>query len=41
MKAHATSYAGRLHRKMREFWPDRNPLRRRWEPLRLIRRQAR
>lgn len=31
MKAHATRYAGRLHRKMREFWPDRNPLRRRWD----------
>lgn len=31
MKEHATPPAGRLYRKLREFWPDRNPLRRRWD----------
>jgi hypothetical protein len=27
----ATPQAGRLRRRLREFWPDRNPLRRRWD----------
>lgn len=31
MKGHAMPQAGRLHRWLREFWPDRNPLRRRWD----------
>lgn len=31
MKGHATPYAGRLRRKLREFWPGRSPLRRRWD----------
>ena len=31
MKGHATPHTGRLHRRLREFWPDRNPLRRRWD----------
>jgi hypothetical protein len=37
MKGHATPkvrpapHAGPLRRKLREFWPDRNPLRRRWD----------
>jgi hypothetical protein len=31
MKRHTTPHAGRLRRKLREFWPDRNPLRRRWD----------
>jgi hypothetical protein len=31
MNGHVTPYAGRLHRKLREVWPDRNPLRRRWD----------
>jgi hypothetical protein len=31
MKRHAMPQAGRLHRRLREFWPDHNPLRRRWD----------
>ena len=31
MKAHATPHAGRVRRRLREFWPRRNPLRRRWD----------
>ena len=31
MKGYATPHAGRLRRKLREFWPDRNPLRHRWD----------
>lgn len=31
MKGHATPHTGRLHRRLREFWPDRNPVRRRWD----------
>lgn len=31
MKRHAIAHSGRLHRRLREFWPDRNPLRRRWD----------
>jgi hypothetical protein len=31
MERHATPQTGRLRRKLREFWPDRNPLRRRWD----------
>ena len=31
MKRHATPQAGRLRRRLREFWPDHNPLRRRWD----------
>jgi hypothetical protein len=31
MNGHATSQAGRLRRKLREFWPGRSPLRRRWD----------
>jgi len=31
MKGHAKPQAGRLHRKLREFWPGRSPLRRRWD----------
>jgi hypothetical protein len=31
MKRHATPLAGRLRRWLREFWPDDNPLRRRWD----------
>jgi len=31
MKAHATPHAGRVRRRLREFWPGRNPLRRRWD----------
>jgi hypothetical protein len=37
MRGHTTprgypeSHAGPLRRKLREFWPDRNPLRRRWD----------
>jgi hypothetical protein len=31
MKEDAAPYAGKLHRRLREFWPDRNPLRRRWD----------
>lgn len=31
MKRHARAPSGRLHRRLRELWPDRNPLRRRWD----------
>lgn len=31
MKGHEKSQAGRLRRKLREFWPGRSPLRRRWD----------
>jgi len=31
MKAHATPHAGRVRGRLREFWPGRNPLRRRWD----------
>jgi hypothetical protein len=31
MTGQATTQAGRLRRRLREFWPDRNPLRRRWD----------
>src|SRR6516162_8453564 len=31
MKAHATPQARRVRRRLREFWPDHNPLRRRWD----------
>jgi hypothetical protein len=31
MKGHATPHAGSLRGRLREFWPDRNPLRRRWD----------
>jgi hypothetical protein len=31
MKEPATPQAGQLRRTLREFWPDRNPLRRRWD----------
>jgi hypothetical protein len=31
MKAHATPQARRVRRRLREFWPGRNPLRRRWD----------
>jgi hypothetical protein len=31
MKGHAIPQTGRLRRWLREFWPDRNPLRRRWD----------
>jgi len=31
MKAHATPHTGRVRGRLREFWPGRNPLRRRWD----------
>jgi hypothetical protein len=31
MKGHEKSQAGQLRRKLREFWPGRSPLRRRWD----------
>jgi hypothetical protein len=31
MKGHARPYAGSLRRRLREFWPDGNALRRRWD----------
>jgi len=31
MTGQATPQAGRVRRKLREFWPDKNPLRRRWD----------
>lgn len=31
MKGHEKSQAGQLRRKLREFWPGRGPLRRRWD----------
>ena len=31
MNRHAMPQAGRLQRRLREFWPDHNPLRRRWD----------
>jgi len=31
MNGHAKSQAGRLRRKLREFWPGHSPLRRRWD----------
>lgn len=36
MKEHVAPPAGRLYRKLREFWPDRNPLRRRWDRVETV-----
>ena len=33
MNGHATPQAGQVRRRLREFWPGRNPLRRRWDRI--------
>jgi hypothetical protein len=36
MKGHTTPDGGPLRRRLREYWPDRNPLRRRWDRIEAV-----